>query len=120
MASFLIRVLSAAGLEVPTSAPDAFDDDEGTAHEQAINPAAALGVVDGVGDRRYDPGAPVTRAEAAALPVGDYESTTGQELPPGGTAFTAIAARKHREASQEWVHTGAVHGHATTAPSPRP
>src|SRR3546814_7837491 len=87
MASFLIRVLSAAGLEVPTSAPDAFDDDEGTAHEQAINQAAALGVVDGVGDRRYDPGAPVTRAQAAAMLVGAYESTTGQELPSGATAF---------------------------------
>jgi hypothetical protein len=63
MATFLERLLVAAGAGIPGDAPDAFDDDDTSVHQTAINRLAAMGIVGGVGDRRFDPQGPVTRAQ---------------------------------------------------------
>jgi hypothetical protein len=67
MARFLERLLLAAGVGVPGEAPDAFTDDDTSVHQVAINRLAAMGVVGGVGGGRYDPQAPVTRAQMATF-----------------------------------------------------
>ena len=63
MATFLERLLVAAGAGVPGDAPDAFTDDSTSVHQTAINRLAAMGIVGGVGGGRYDPEGRVTRAQ---------------------------------------------------------
>jgi len=67
MAAVVARLITATGGELPADPPDAFADDDGNAHEGAINALAALGIVLGVSDERFVPGRPVERAQVAAL-----------------------------------------------------
>ena len=72
---------------LPASPPDAFTDDEGaTAHENAINQLAALGIISGVDENRYDPDAPLNRGPAASLAarVLDFVTEIGLIAPPFG------------------------------------
>lgn len=64
-ATFLLRALQAGGATVPASSQDAFDDDDGTAHEDSLNRLAGIGVIDQPADRRSRAGEPITRAEMA-------------------------------------------------------
>ena len=66
MATFLFR--SAALFGPPLAAgTDAFDDDNGSSHEAAVNAVAAAGIAQGTGSRRFDPNGAVTRAAMAAF-----------------------------------------------------
>jgi SpoIID/LytB domain protein len=67
MASFVARMIVADGGSLPSSPPDAFDDDDGSVHEQAINQLAAAGIVQGVGPRTYGPQRPIDRAQVASI-----------------------------------------------------
>ncbi len=62
MASFLVRAL-----DLPPSNVDAFDDDEGSIHEGAINALAAAGITGGCDASSYCPNATVTRGQMAAF-----------------------------------------------------
>ena len=53
--------------DVMPSGPDAFDDDEGSVHEPAIDAMAAIGVLAGTGGGDYQPNAGLARAQAATL-----------------------------------------------------
>ena len=64
LATFLSRAL-----DLPAATTDHFDDDDGTAHEDAINRAADAGIVQGVGERTYRSDAPVSRAASASMLV---------------------------------------------------
>ena len=88
VAALLAAALADTGSTLPTDPPDAFDDDEGSAHELAIDQLAALGVVRGTGTRTFSPDAPVARAQLAALLVRAQEQDTGQALPVGRDRFT--------------------------------
>jgi hypothetical protein len=76
MASFLVRVLGATGPALPPG-PDAFPDDAGSPHEQAIDALAAAGVVGGHGDGTFRPLEPVTRAQMATFLVRAAERRAG-------------------------------------------
>lgn len=65
MAAFVIRALESAGVEVPTNSPDAFTDDDDSTHEDYINTAAEMGIVEGGGDGLYHPSRSVTRGQMA-------------------------------------------------------
>ncbi len=80
MASFLLRLLSVAGAPLPAGSPDAFDDDDGSNHESAINTLADLGIVTGRGGRTYAPAATVTRAQMASFIARALAHATGAEL----------------------------------------
>jgi hypothetical protein len=67
MATLIVRMLEEAGLDLPEEVEDAFDDDDGSVHEQAINKLAALGLVNGSETGEFSPKAPLTRAQMAAL-----------------------------------------------------
>jgi hypothetical protein len=54
----------AGGLPAGT---DAFRDDDGTTHEDAIDGLAALGIVAGSGSGEFRPGSALTRAQSATL-----------------------------------------------------
>ena len=58
LASFLARAL-----DLPDPDSDAFTDDAGLAHEDAINRVAAAGITAGCGDGRFCPDAGVTKGQ---------------------------------------------------------
>ena len=62
MATFLARALG-----VPPTDTDFFDDDDGTAHEDAINRIAAAGITTGCAERSFCPKDGVTRGQTAAF-----------------------------------------------------
>jgi zinc D-Ala-D-Ala carboxypeptidase len=62
MASFLVRMF-----QIPPAAHDAFDDDDESQHEPAINALAASGVTGGCRIGGFCPRAPVTREQMAAF-----------------------------------------------------
>ncbi len=62
MASFLVRAL-----HLPASSTDAFNDDEGNIHENAINALARSGITGGCDTNRYCPNGNVTRGQMAAF-----------------------------------------------------
>lgn len=64
MASFLVRMF-----DLPASAVDAFDDDDGSQHEASINALAAARVTAGCEKDRFCPGGIVTRAQMATFLV---------------------------------------------------
>ena len=87
VAALLAAALADTGGALPEDPPDAFDDDEGSPHEHAIDQLAALGVVRGTGPRVFSPDAPVARAQLAALLVRAQEQDTGEPLPAGTDRF---------------------------------
>jgi hypothetical protein len=86
MATFIANAVEAAGAELPAG-PDSFDDDNSSVHELAINRLAAVGIVRGVGVRRYDPNGSVTREQMATFLVRAFEYVTQTALVPGPNAF---------------------------------
>ncbi len=62
MASFVARAI---GMDLSTTAPDAFTDDNNSVHQQAINHLAQAGIVGGTGDGSYSPSRTVTRGQMA-------------------------------------------------------
>ncbi len=105
MASLLVRMLDRAGVTLPQTAADAFDDDTRSTHEQAINPLAALGVVAGVGDRSYRPQAAVGRDQMATFLHRAYAVAASTPLRPEA-AFADINGNTH-EAN---IHSLATNG----------
>lgn len=67
MASFVLRMIERAGGAVPSDPPDAFVDDDGSVHEGAIDALAQLDIVRGRGLARFEPSAPVERAQVASF-----------------------------------------------------
>lgn len=62
MASYLARAM-----DLPATSNDYFNDDDGTAHEDAINRIAAAGITPGCAPNRFCPTGDVTRAQMAAF-----------------------------------------------------
>jgi hypothetical protein len=67
VASLLVRAYElVTGAELAPG-PDAFDDDDDSVHEDAIDGAALAGWVRGTGPDTFDPGASTTRAQLASM-----------------------------------------------------
>lgn len=76
MATLLDRALPLA----PTTV-DAFDDDDGSVHEAAINRVAAARIVEGMGNRAFRPGAPVARDQMASILTRAFRLRASDVLP---------------------------------------
>ena len=87
MASFVARAVDAGGGTLPTDAPDAFSDDDGSFHEANIDALAAAGIVRGRGDGVFAPTDTVSRAQMASFLVRAYAYVSGEQLPVGGPYF---------------------------------
>ena len=87
MASFLVRLAGKSGITVPSSAPNAFDDDTGDTHEGNIDRLSALGIASGTGPRQYSPDRIVRRDQMATFLVKLMELGAGAALPTGGASF---------------------------------
>ena len=109
-ASFVARALTSAGTTMPTDPPDAFDDDNGSIHEPAINDLAAIGVVEGTGPRQFSPTDLVTRGQMASMLDRAYAARTGQPLPPGPDAFDDDNGSVHEDAINAIAAVGLAAG----------
>lgn len=118
LASFLVRLVDAAGGTLPASGDVAFSDTAGSVHEDAIDRLAAAGIVSGVAPGRFAPGATVTRGQLASMLVGTLEhlgtSTTG----PVVDAFTDDDGSVHEDAIDTAAALGLVTGTTATTVAP--
>ncbi len=118
MASFVARMITAADGTLPASPPDAFDDDDGSVHELAINQLADLGVVNGVGNRTYGPQREIDRAQVAAI-LARAVSELGTTLPGSPTDyFTDDESSTHQLRINQLASQGVVTGTSAGIYSP--
>ncbi|MBS3941567.1 MAG: S-layer homology domain-containing protein, partial [Actinobacteria bacterium] len=96
LASFVARTLELAGVELPAPEMPAFDDLGDSVHAERIEQLAALGVVAGVGERRFEPARPVTRAQLATFLVNAHRIAGGEPLPAMPDAFVDDAGTHER------------------------
>lgn len=99
IASALVGVLRVLGIELPEDPADAFADDNGSEHEDAINVLAELKIVAGREDGKFLPDSALSRAQGATLFVRMIDVVTGDALPAGRNAF---------EDDEGIVHEGAI------------
>ncbi len=118
MATFVVRLLKANGTYLGTAAPDAFDDDNGSAHEQAINQLAAIGLVRGTGERTYSPGGAVTRGQMATYLVRTYERHRRVELPQALARFADVDGTTHQRSIDQAAGLRVASGVSPTAYAP--
>jgi hypothetical protein len=113
-ASFVAGLLLAAGATLPEPSGNTFSDEDGSVHEQSIERLAEAGVVSGRGQGTYQPAAPVTRAQAAALLVRAYDLRARQAgaepLPPGPDAFADDDGTVHEADTDRAAAAGIVAG----------
>jgi hypothetical protein len=109
MASFVRRMITAAGGSLPAEPADAFDDDAGSVHEQSINQLAALGVVKGVSARTYGPKLPIDRAQVASILARAVEGL-GVTLTAATDYFTDDTGLVHEPAINKLAGEGVVTG----------
>jgi hypothetical protein len=119
MASFIARLLTAAGVALPTSPSDHFADDNGNRHELAINQLAELGIVVGRGEGRYDPAGLVPRAAMATFLVRAYEHAAGRTLTASEEPFNDVAGSTHEENINRAASAGIAAGTTATTFAPR-
>jgi hypothetical protein len=86
MATFLAQAILRSGGTLPAGR-DAFDDDNGSVHQDNINRLAAAGVVSGVSKDTYAPDRPVSRAQMATFLARAVEQRTGRGLAAGADWF---------------------------------
>lgn len=96
MASFVVRLLRAAGTDMPVPTTGRFQDLGGSAHADNIEALAALGVVNGTSATTFAPIAPVRRDQMASFLVGvlatlEVGTPTGPDAPVTGTPFTDVS-----------------------------
>lgn len=73
-AELLFRTYTVASGELLPGGPDAFNDDNGSVHEVAINATARAGITTGTQPRQFAPDRPLRRDAAAALVMRMLES----------------------------------------------
>ena len=124
MASFTARLLEAGGVTLPASPTDAFDDDDGTVHELAVNQLVVLGVI------RYDTGEikaardfegeiEMKRDRMAAWMARAYALIAGHELPSTSTDYFGDDSALHHADINRLAAAGIVQGTSAGVYSPR-
>ncbi|MEX0868837.1 MAG: S-layer homology domain-containing protein [Nitriliruptoraceae bacterium] len=116
MASFLVRLLDDADVALPEDPDDAFDDDDGTTHEDAINRLAAAGLITGA-DGEVRPNRALTREQMATLLVRALEAA-GLSLETGLDYFTDDAGSVHEGSINRAAAAGIATGRSVLAYEP--
>lgn len=100
--------IAGAGVVLPSDAPDRFEDDDGTAAEDAIDQLSALGVLEGTSraPQRFAPDAPLTRGQLASLLVRSIEVTTGERIDAADDPFTDDDSSPHEDDTAKAVAAG--------------
>jgi hypothetical protein len=101
------------GVRLPTPAPASTFSDVTADHPHAdgILTVAAVNITRGVGDGRFDPHAPGTRAQMATLLTNLHEWGTIDDLRRDDRTFSDVAAGSpHQDAISGLAHVGVVQG----------
>lgn len=110
LASFLARGLAAAGVALPAEPANAYDDDDASVHELAINQLTELRVISGKGNRRFGVDDMVDRGQLATLLVRSYQKATGFGLKASADRFTDDQGTLHEETINKAATAGLVAG----------
>jgi len=122
MASFTARLLRAGGVALPTAPPDAYDDDAGTVHEQAVNQLVAVGVIrgdTGESGRTFYGTVAMKRDRMAAWMTRAYALLAGQQLPTTSTDYFRDDDQYHEAEINRLAEAGVVQGTSPGLYSPR-
>lgn len=95
MATFLARMVRAAGWELPDTSTPRFRDATATVHRDAIDAVAELGIAQGREDGTFGPNDPVSRGQMATFLVRTAELLTGPGDEPGREWFDDIDGHPH-------------------------
>lgn len=116
MATLLAGALEAAGIALPESADDRFDDvAAGSAHEEAISRLAGAGLVEGgpleLHADSFGPNVPARRDQTASLLARAAEFATGDDFASEAEAFVDVAeTNPHFATVNGAAAAGLVHG----------
>lgn len=116
MASFLARWIDdhatrGSGQPLPEAGSAGFDDVTDTnVHASAIRRLAAAGIVSGRGAGRFEPQAPVTRAQTATMVSQAIEQVWGSSLPDGRDTFIDDNGSPHEANIDRLAGSGIVRG----------
>jgi hypothetical protein len=110
LAAFVARLLALLGDPPVGEAPDAFGDDGGSVHEDAINLLVALGILTGTADGEARPTATVTREQLVSILVRAIGVLRGAPLPDGPDAFGDDDGSVHEPAIDAAAAAGFVIG----------
>lgn len=98
MASFVMRLLDLADLDLPAAGEGTFTDvSPDNPHATAINRLAAIGVVGGFADGSYQPAAPVRRDQMTAFLNRSVAEIAGEPWQTDQRFFTDIAGNVHED-----------------------
>lgn len=117
-ASLAVNLLARlTGVELPAPRSGAFDDIDGTTHQDAIETLAAFDppIVAGLDGDRFDPGGEVTRGQFTSILVGLLDEVAAQleahdPLPAGTSGFDDTAGSVHDAAIARLHRTGIIGG----------
>lgn len=87
MATFIANALQESGDELPPATRDWFTDDQGSAHEDAINRLAEAGIVEGRAPGAFAPAAAVGRGAMTKFLALSYQHRAQELLPVGYDYF---------------------------------
>jgi hypothetical protein len=119
MATFIINSVMVAGGDLPEDPPDAFDDDNGHAHEANIDNAAALEIARGVTADAFRPNNAVRRDQMATFVAQSIEALTGEALPtPEEDHFGDDDGTTHETRINQLAELGIVTGTGAGVYSP--
>jgi RHS repeat-associated protein len=96
MASFIANGLTRTetGISLPAAPHPVFTDVSGV-HADNIHALAELGFVQGRSPTRFEPNAPITRAQMATIMAGVHTAATGESTTPSSDWFDDIAGSVH-------------------------
>lgn len=119
MASFLVRLLVAADVELPTDPENPFTDIDGNTHRDPIVQLAALGVVQGTTATTFSPDGGISRAQMASLMVRAFEFVTERSMGRGDASFDDVeAGSTHAEAIAKIARIGFAKGSTSSTFEP--
>lgn len=113
-----VSLLQDGDPETSTPPSDAFDDDNGSVHEAAINELARQGVVKGTGPRQFSPLALVSRAQMASYLLRAYELATSRDMPQARDHFADDDGTTHERAINAAASLGLTAGTGSGAYDP--
>jgi SpoIID/LytB domain protein len=110
MASFIARLVEAAGYELPEPSDQGFTDIDGNTHAERINQLAAVGIVQGTTETSYSPRQEVRRDQMASFLVRAWETVTGEPLTASESHFEDTADSIHAENIDKAAEAGFARG----------
>jgi outer membrane protein assembly factor BamB len=110
MATFLANLLEASGRALPDPGSTRFVDTAGSPHTRSIERLAAAGITTGRTEERYDPNAPVTRAQMATFLVRAHAQRTDRQLLAADAGFADVGASVHTDAIGRAARAGIAAG----------